>query len=117
MVTLKTLRNIRGAAGAAAAVTAFSASLAFAQDITLTFVGPESPTSMEPVIAAFEAANPTIRVNYESVPFKDLNSIIQARVGAGDADPDIYTADQPRIAALVDRGMLLGKLKKNANRL
>lgn len=107
MVTLKTLRNIRGAAGAAAAVTAFSASLAFAQDITLTFVGPESPTSMEPVIAAFEAANPTIRVNYESVPFKDLNSIIQARVGAGDADPDIYTADQPRIAALVDRGMLL----------
>ena len=78
-----------------------------AEQVVLSFVGPEAPEAMDPVIAAFEAANPGITVEYESVPFNDLNSIIQTRVGAGDADPDVYTADQPRIAALVDRGLLL----------
>jgi len=77
------------------------------EQVVLTFVGPEAPESMEPVIAAFEALNPDIDVQYESVPFNDLNSIIQTRVGAGDSDPDVFTADQPRIAALVDRGLLL----------
>lgn len=74
--------------------------------VTLTFVGPETPEAMQPVITAFEAKNPGIKVEYESVPFNDLNSIIESRVGSGDADPDVYTADQPRIAALVDRGLL-----------
>ncbi len=77
------------------------------EQVVLTFVGPEAPESMEPVIAAFEALNADIDVQYESVPFNDLNSIIQTRVGAGDSDPDVFTADQPRIAALVDRGLLL----------
>ncbi len=77
------------------------------EQVVLTFVGPEAPESMEPVIAAFEALNPDIDVQYESVPFNDLNSIIQTRVGGGDSDPDVFTADQPRIAALVDRGLLL----------
>ncbi|MGI9016845.1 MAG: sugar ABC transporter substrate-binding protein [Euzebya sp.] len=75
--------------------------------VVLSFVGPETPEAMAPVIAAFEEQNPMITVEYESVPFNDLNSIIQTRVGAGDSDPDVYTADQPRIAALVDRGLLL----------
>lgn len=91
----------------AAFVAAFGMSAAFAQEITLNFVGTDAPASKEAVIAAFEAKNPGIKINYESVPFKDLNSIIQSRVGAGDPDPDIYMADQPRIAALVKRGMLL----------
>ncbi len=75
--------------------------------IVLTFVGPETPEAMDPVIAAFETLNPNIDVHYESVPFNDLNSLIETRVGAGDSDPDVYTADQPRIAALVNRGLLL----------
>ncbi len=76
------------------------------ETINLTFVGPEAPEAMAPVIAAFEASHPGIKVAYESVPFNDLNSLIQTRVGGGDPDPDIYTADQPRIAALVQRGLL-----------
>jgi len=82
---------------------------ASAQDATvnLSFVGPEQPSAMEPVIAAFEAANPTITVTYESVPFDQLNDILQTRLGSGDATPDVYTADQPRIPALVSRGFLL----------
>ena len=81
------------------------AGVASAQTV-LQFVGPEQPSAMEPVIAAFEAAHPDIQVEYESVPFNDLNNIIQARLSDGGTTPDIYTADQPRIAALVDRGLL-----------
>lgn len=77
------------------------------QTVTLSFVGPEQPSAMAPVIAAFEAANPTIKVEYESVPFAQLNDILQTRLGSGDATPDVYTADQPRIPALVSRGYLL----------
>jgi len=82
---------------------------ATAQDepVTLSFVGPETPEAMEPVIAAFQAANPSITVEYESVPFAQLNDILQTRLGSGDATPDVYTADQPRISALVSRGFLL----------
>ncbi|MGY8791149.1 MAG: ABC transporter substrate-binding protein, partial [Pseudomonadales bacterium] len=104
---MKILNSIRETIAISAIITTFSVSVAFAEDVTLTFVGPQAPSSMEPVIAAFEAANPTVKVNYESIPFKDLNSVLQARVGAGDPNPDVYTADQPRIAALVDRSMLL----------
>jgi ABC-type glycerol-3-phosphate transport system substrate-binding protein len=75
--------------------------------VELTFVGPEPPEAMAPVIAAFEASHANITVQYEQVPFLDLNSVIQSRVGGGDTDPDVYTADQPRTAALVDRGLLL----------
>jgi len=75
--------------------------------VNLSFVGPEQPTAMEPVIAAFQAANPSIKVEYESVPFAQLNDILQTRIGSGDATPDVYTADQPRIPALVSRGYLL----------
>ncbi|NJL54474.1 sugar ABC transporter substrate-binding protein [bacterium] len=79
-----------------------------AQDeVVLSFVGPEQPSAMEPVIAAFEAANPGIRVEYESVPFVDLNDILQTRMRDGGSTPDIFTADQPRISALVERGFLL----------
>lgn len=102
-------RNWNGRLSTALFVFAFAAGAgtAKAQDITLTFVGPEAPSAMEPVIALFEEKNPGIKVNYENVPFNDLNSIIQTRVGSGDPDPDIFTADQPRIAALVKRGQLL----------
>lgn len=86
---------------------AMRAASAQSDTVTLSFVGPEQPSAMEPVIAAFEAANPTINVEYESVPFAQLNDILQTRLGSGDATPDVYTADQPRIAALVDRGFLL----------
>lgn len=99
----KTLRIVT----VAAFLLLLTLSVVNAQDeVTLSFIGPEQPSAMEPVIAAFEEANPGITVEYESVPFNDLNDIIQTRIGAGDSTPDIYTADQPRIPALVSRGFL-----------
>lgn len=103
----KLTRGLGSSLCAAAFLLASGITTVSAQETTLTFVGPEAPAAMERVIALFEKKNPGIKVNYENVPFNDLNSIIQTRVGGGDTDPDIYTADQPRIAALVKRNQLL----------
>ena len=56
------------------------------------------------VFEAFEKAHPTIKVEFESVPFDQLNSVLDARIGNKDGNPDVYWADQPRIAALSARG-------------
>lgn len=61
-------------------------------------------TGILDVIAAFEEAHPTITVEYEGVPFDQLNSILDARIGNKDGNPDVYWADQPRIATLASRG-------------
>lgn len=56
------------------------------------------------VVAAFEKAHPTIKIDYQSVPFDDLNASIEAQVSSKDGTPDVYWADEPRMAALTARG-------------
>lgn len=63
--------------------------------------------AVAPAVAAFTEEYPNISVNYDPMPFNDLNEVIRARVGSGDATPDVYAADQPRISALVEGGLLL----------
>lgn len=70
----------------------------------LTFASQEQ---MQPVVDAFTAANPELTVEIQTVPFDDLNSVIQSRVGGKDEEVDVYMVDQPRVAALADQGMLL----------
>ena len=59
---------------------------------------------MQPVVDAFEKAHPTIKVDWQTVPFDALNSTLDARVANKGGDPDVYWADQPRISALAARG-------------
>lgn len=61
-------------------------------------------TGILEVIKAFEAEHPTITVDYEGVPFDQLNTILDARIGNKDGNPDVFWADQPRIPALASRG-------------
>jgi multiple sugar transport system substrate-binding protein len=75
--------------------------------VVLNFLGPEAPLAMQPVIDAFNAANPGIRVEYEVVAWESFNDVLQTRLGRGDPTPDVWTADTPRIPALVHRGFLL----------
>ena len=60
--------------------------------------------NMQLVLDAFAEDYPSITVEYESVPFADLNAAIDAGVSAMDGRPDVYWADMPRIAALNARG-------------
>src|SRR3954451_15561395 len=73
---------------------------------TLTFVNAQDPGTFDKVIAAFQAANPTIKIKQQVVPFDDLNSTVQSRLGAKDTDIDLYDVDEPRLAAFAARGFL-----------
>jgi ABC-type glycerol-3-phosphate transport system substrate-binding protein len=60
--------------------------------------------NMQSVLDAFQKAHPTIKVDYQSVPFDSLNSTLDARIANKGGDPDVYWADQPRVSALAARG-------------
>lgn len=74
---------------------------------SLTFVATFPSSAVAPAIEAWNEANPEVTVNYEELPFGDLNEVIRSRVGSGDSTPDVYAADQPRIAALAASDLLL----------
>lgn len=76
-------------------------------ETTITFVATFPEAAVAPAIEAFNAEFPQVTVNYESLPFNDLNEVIRSRVGQGDATPDVYAADQPRIASLVGSDLLV----------
>ena len=78
-----------------------------AAPVEISFLGFCGPDGVQPLIDAFEAENPGITVTYESVPFGELNQVIQSRIGDGGDSPDVYIADQPRVAALAAQGFLL----------
>src|SRR3712207_9153949 len=70
---------------------------------TLTFVNAQDPGTFDKVIASFQAANPTIKIKQQVVPFSDLASTIQSRLGAKDTGIDLVDVDEPRIAAFAAR--------------
>ncbi|KQR00448.1 hypothetical protein ASF72_16525 [Arthrobacter sp. Leaf141] len=72
----------------------------------MNFLGPEDAATFAPVIKAFEAKNPDITVKYSQVPFDQLNSTLQQRLGAKDDTIDVYTVDQPRLSQLAAQGFL-----------
>ncbi|NLS09439.1 carbohydrate ABC transporter substrate-binding protein [Nesterenkonia sp. MY13] len=73
----------------------------------LNFVATFPEEAVTPAIEAWNEVNPDVTVNYEELPLNDLNEVIRTRIGSGDATPDVYAADQPRIAALVEDELLL----------
>lgn len=75
---------------------------------TINVVGILDPEAdgMNAVVAAFEKEHPTIKVNYQYVPFDDLNSVLDSRITSKSGDPDVFWVDQPRVAALATRGYL-----------
>ncbi len=74
---------------------------------TVQFLGPEDPKTFAPVIAAFEAAEPDITVEYTQVPFDQYSSTLQQRLSAGDDTIDVFAVDQPNLAQLAAQGFLV----------
>ncbi|SEE87473.1 ABC transporter substrate-binding protein [Ruania alba] len=71
---------------------------------TIQVLGHQDSDELQPVFDAFSEAHPDITVQYEAVPFDELNSVLDARIGNQDGNPDVFWADQPRIPALAARG-------------
>lgn len=93
-------------AGLALPSDALAQSATAPREVTLRFATTEDPTRMQPVIDAFTARNPGVTIIHESIPFDDFDNVLQARIGQGDSNPDVFTADMPAVAALVRRGFL-----------
>jgi len=82
---------------AAACTTALLAAFGFtgfstpapAEEITVNFLNVMPDKVYVPAIAAFEKANPGIKIREQKVPFDQLNAQVQARIGAGDSSIDI----------------------------
>lgn len=94
------------AATLAAVLSTVSIAAVMAADVTLTLISAERDDIVAPVIAAFEAAHPTIKVQHESIPFESMNAAIEARIGGGDSSIDVLFVDSPRVPAMVARGYL-----------
>ena len=84
---------------------------------TLTFLNAQDPGTFDVPIKAFEKAHPNITIKKQTVPFDDLNSAIQSRIGAKDTSIDIVDVDEPRLASFAARGYLadLTSLRKGAS--
>jgi multiple sugar transport system substrate-binding protein len=76
-------------------------------DLTLQFVGGQPDGYYDKVIAAFEQANPGIKVKYVPNPASQLSQVLQARLGSKDSTIDAYTADEPKIPSMAEKGFLL----------
>lgn len=99
------LRRISLSLGVAG-ITILMAGSAFAAQTVVNFVGEARLEVFAPVIGAFEKANPDIKIQYQQVPFEDLNAAIQSRIGGGDSSIDVFECDTPRIPAFASKGYL-----------
>lgn len=89
------------------AATSLLLSAAAGAQTTINFLSAQNDDVFAPVIEAFEAANPEYRVVHQSVPFNDLNTAVESRVGSGDSSIDVYAADTPRVPAFASKGYLV----------
>lgn len=62
---------------------------------------------VRPLMAAFEAANPAIRVREERLPLGELLKTLEVRLAARNATPDVYIVDGPLTASYAARGHLV----------
>lgn len=105
---MRTTRSTRHliAAGVAAIAITLTACTAQAPTtdpdakVELQVLGAEDVSAFQPAIDAYQAANPNVTIVYNSVPFAQFSSTIQARMSARDASLDVYMVDEPRVPFL-----------------
>lgn len=74
--------------------------------VTISVLTFNSPEQAQPLIDAYAVDHPNVTIDVQSVPFGDLNALVESRVGSGDTSVDVYLVDQPRLASFASRGML-----------
>lgn len=105
MATRRTF--FKAATGAAAGALALSACGNSSSDgeTTITFLHAHQG-AFDDAIAAFEESHPEIKVEQEAVPFDEMISQVQARLGAGDDSLDVVAVDPPRLPNMVSQEFL-----------
>jgi multiple sugar transport system substrate-binding protein len=94
------------ALGSSLLATPLISRFAQADEASIGFLSSQKPGAFDAVIAAFEKANPGLKVQSQNIPFDQLNAQVQARLGAGDTSVDVYTVDEPRVPAYAHKSFL-----------
>jgi arabinogalactan oligomer/maltooligosaccharide transport system substrate-binding protein len=87
-----------------------SGSSAASGPVTITWWDTSDATNEAPtykaLVAQFEQANPTVKVNYVSVPFADAQTKFTAAAAAGKGAPDVLRSDVGWLAGFAQQGFL-----------
>ena len=79
-----------------------------AEEITITWLRLAEWNAADPqIIETFEAEHPGIKVKVEEIPFSELVSQINLRMGAGDDSIDVISVDVPLVSSYGYKGWLL----------
>ena len=79
---------------------------AAAEPQTIVFLTVHSQDQLQPLLDGFKKIHPEITVEYEQVPFVDLQNILLQRLGSKSKSPDVFYMDPTNIPAFSDRGLL-----------
>jgi ABC-type glycerol-3-phosphate transport system substrate-binding protein len=74
--------------------------------VTLTLLQASGEETWQPVIDAYEEANPNITIEQQVVPFTELIAQSQSRLGSQDSSIDLIATDPPRIPSMASKGWL-----------
>ncbi len=103
-------RFMASVAATGVAMTALRSPVAAQDTVEISYfsfsAGTEQQATLEAMVAAFEEANPGIKVKLESAPYGDYFTELQTRVAAGDA-PDVYELNYENFVTFASRDILL----------
>jgi multiple sugar transport system substrate-binding protein len=74
---------------------------------TLHLLTAQPVEEMQPVVQAFEAANPDVKIETETVPYENYAAEIASRMGSQDPTLEVYFVDAPQVPAMASKGWLV----------
>ena len=74
---------------------------------TLHLLTAQPVEEMQPVVQAFEAANPDVKIETETVPYENYAAEIASRIGSQDPTLEVYFVDAPQVPAMASKGWLV----------
>jgi len=74
--------------------------------VELIWISQQNDERTQPVIDAFEEANPNIKIKKETYPFRQLFETIEVKLGSKTPDVDIIDVDVPLVANYAVKGYL-----------
>lgn len=117
----KSIKKFLRVAGVATSTLALAAgALAPAQaapaSVSISYIGTDQPSQVQPLIDAFQKKNPGIKVAYKQIPFDQYDNTVAQRIGTKSTTVDVFAVDQPNVAQYAAKGYLadLSTLKAKA---
>src|SRR4051812_37533506 len=96
-------------APASGAVASFTPPPEPTSPVTVSFMGGDwmQGAPMDAIVGPFEKLHPNIKVDFVPVAFDDMTTKAQSTVGQGQATPDVYMVDQPRVPGWAAANLLM----------